>query len=233
MNKKMINQIHCYESFPDNMVKIAIYCHGYGDNKDRITQHNELLNNNNIGIISFDFPCHGEDKNDNKYFNLDNCINYLNTIIDYAKTYNVPISLIGSSFGGYIILSRINKTDEQFDKVFLKYPAVNFYECTIRKLRIDISYFNDNDYYQLPNGEKLYKDTIISFKNDDLMTNFNKHNNDIYIIHGDKDHTVLLSDVKSFSENNDIKLDIIEGACHGMKDYLDLVNDKLINYLKG
>lgn len=65
------------EKIPNNMKSIVIYCHGFFDNKDRIYQHDKILNDNNIGIISFDLPCHGEDDTPYDKFNLDNCINYL------------------------------------------------------------------------------------------------------------------------------------------------------------
>ena len=68
--------------------------------------------------------------------------------------------------------------------------------------------------------------------NDDLMSNFDKCGNDIFIIHGDKDKTVLLSDVQGFCDKYSIKLDVIVGAEHGMKYYLDVVNDKLLEYIK-
>ncbi len=226
------NMIYCSECIPDDMNKIVIYCHGFGENKERINQHNLILSNNKIGIVTFDLPCHGEDMSNDNCFTLTNSVNYLNKVIDYTRKYNVPISLMGSSYGGYVILSRINKIDELFDKVFLKFPAVNFYECTKRKLNIDIDYFEYNEYYLFSNGIKLYKESFIEFMNNNLMYNFNKHNNDIYVIHGDKDKTVLLTDVQYFCNKYNIKLDIIKGAEHGMKYYLDIVNDKLVEYIK-
>ena len=65
------------------------------------------------------------------------------------------------------------------------------------------------------------------------MNKFEKSNNDIYIIHGNKDTTVLIEDVIKFANENNIKLKIIPNAKHGMKDYLDLVNDEIINYFVG
>ena len=226
------NKVFCYESIPNDLKKMIIYCHGFGESKEIINQHNEMLNSNNIGIISFDFPCHGEDKSTDNEFNLTNSIEYLNEVIIYSKKYNVPISLMGLSFGGYIILSKINKDEEKFDKIFLKFPAVNFYECTKRKLKIDLSYFDNNEYYEFLNGRKMYKEAFIEFMNDDLMGEYNKHDNDIYVIHGDKDNTVLLKDIEYFCKKNNINLKVIEGAEHGMKNYLDLVNIELLNYLK-
>lgn len=226
------NIILCCESIPKNMNSIVIYCHGFGENKDRIKQHYEILNSNNIGIISFDFPCHGDDKQDDIQFNLTNSIDYLNAVIKYVKKYDVPFCLMGSSFGGYIILSRINRVSEKIDKVFLKFPAVNFYECTKRKLKIDLNYFDEHEYYEFLNGRRLYKEGFIQFMNDNLMNKFDKHNSNIYIIHGDKDNTVLLKDVWYFCKKNNINLKVIEGAKHGMKDHLDIVNIELVNYLK-
>ena len=228
----LCDKINCCESIPKKMKSIVIYCHGFGENKDRIRQHNEILNSNNIGIISFDFPCHGDDKSDNTQFNLTNSIKYLNEVINYSKKFNVPISLMGASFGGYIILSRINIVDERIDKVFLKYPAVNFYECTKRKLKIDLDCFNSHENYEFLNGRKMYKDAFVEFMKNNLMNKFDKHNCDIYIIHGDKDSTVLLKDVEYFCNKNNIELKIFECAEHGMKDHLEEINNELLNYLQ-
>ena len=233
MLKKVIDdKIYCYFSIPDDVRKIVIYCHGFGESKDRINQHFEILNRNQIGIVSFDFPCHGEDMSDDSCFNLSNSLDYLDKVIGSVKGYNVPISLMGSSFGGYIALSYINRFKVKFDKVFLKFPAVNFFECMTRKLGIDDNYFNDYEFYSFLNGRKIYKDSFLEFKNEDLMSNFDKCGNDIFIIHGDKDKTVLLDDVQEFCDRYDIKLDVIHGAEHGMKYYLDVVNEKLIDYVK-
>ena len=233
MLKKIIDdKIYCYFSIPDKVKKIVIYCHGFGESKERINQHYEVLNNNQIGIVSFDFPCHGEDKSDDFCFDLSNSLYYLDRVIESVKVYGVPISLMGSSFGGYIALSYINRYKVKFDKVFLKYPAVNFYECTKRKLGIDIDYFDTHSFYTFINGRKYSRSAFVEFMNDDLMDCFDKCDNNIFIIHGDKDRTVLLEDVKYFCDKYDIKLDVIVGAEHGMKDYLDLVNDRLLEFIK-
>lgn len=233
MIKRIIDDaIYCYFCIPDNVRKVVIYCHGFGESKERINQHYEVLNSNGIGIVSFDFPCHGEDKSDDSCFNLTSSLDYLDRVIDSVKKYNVPICLMGSSFGGYIVLSYINKHKVKFDKVFLKYPAVNFYECTKRKLGIDIDYFDNHEFYTFLNGRNYSKEAFLEFMNDDLKENFDKCGNDIFVIHGDKDKTVLLDDVKYFCDKYNIKLDIIVGAEHGMKDYLDVVNKKLIDFIK-
>ena len=60
------------------------------------------------------------------------------------------------------------------------------------------NYFNG---LQKCNSKTILK-AFPEFMKDDLMNSFNKHSNDIYIIHGDKDRTVLLSDVDYFCKKH-------------------------------
>ena len=216
------------------MKSIVIYCHGFGESKERINKHASILNKHNIGIISFDFPTHGEDKTKYEDFTIELGLKYINEVVNYIKINypNIPISFIGASFGGYMVLNYINDKKYLFNKVFLKYPAVNFYECIKRKIRIDDSYFDNNNYYELPSGYRIYNKIYFDSKEHDIMKNFNKYNNNIYIIHGNMDKTVLLEDVKEFTKKNNIKLNIVDGASHGMKEYLDIVNEEIINFFK-
>ena len=68
---------------------------------------------------------------------------------------------MGSSYGGYIALSYINRFNVKFEKVFLKFPAVNFYECFKRKLGIDIDYFDSHEVYTFLNGMKWYRESFL------------------------------------------------------------------------
>lgn len=236
MEKLLINNhIKCLTSFCDNMKKICVYCHGFGESKERIIQHYEILNSHNVGIMSFDLPCHGEDLTKYSDITIKKCLDYINEVLKYIKEKykDINVILIGSSFGGYLTLCYINDYKEKFDKVFLKYPAVNFYECTKRKLKIDDSYFDNHKYFCLPSGYRIYKEFYFDSKKHDIMIDFDKCNNDIYIIHGNADKTVLIDDILYFVNKNAIKLKIVDGATHSMKDYLSLVNDEIISFLGG
>lgn len=234
MEKFKINdKINCLTSFCDNMKGIVIFCHGFGESKEKIKEHSKILNDNNIGIIGFDFPCHGQDSTKFQDFTYNLGINYIDETLKYTeKKYpNIPISIMGTSFGGYMTLCYINDKNYSFHKVFLKNPAVNFYECTKRKLHIDDSYFDSNNYFEISSRYKLYKEFYYDSKKHDIMIKFNKHNNDIYIIHGNQDKTVLIEDVLKFVKKNNIHLNIVDGATHGMDKYIDIINDELINFI--
>ena len=143
-NHLVNNKINTFMAVDDSVDRIVIYCHGLGANKIWATRFYDYLLTNKIGIISFDFPGHGEDKTDFVYFNLSLCISYLEEMIDYVKIkYNVPIYLFGSSFGGFVILNKLIKTDINIKKAMLMCPAINFCEIIERKLGISLDYFNN------------------------------------------------------------------------------------------
>ena len=63
-------KINILENVPiDKLERIVIYCHGLGSNKNLVNRFSKALLNNNVGVISFDFPGHGDDKTDFSLFN--------------------------------------------------------------------------------------------------------------------------------------------------------------------
>lgn len=144
---KKIKGINVFKAMSDNKIdKIVIYCHGLGSNKNLILRFYDKLLDNNIGIVAFDFPGHGQDETDFKEFDLNKCISYLEKVIFYVKNeYQVPIYLFGSSFGGFVILNRLVNNSDDIMKTILMCPAINFCEIMERKSGISIDYFNNND----------------------------------------------------------------------------------------
>lgn len=228
-----INNIEYKTFFCNDMKEIIIYCHGYGANKDHCIKYIELLNKNKIGVISFDFPCHGDDQTLYQDVTIDMCLEYIDTIYNFIlhNNPNIPISIVGKSFGGYIVLNYINTKKRKFHKVILLCPAVNFYECTKRKIHIDDNYFNNNKYFELPSGYRIYKEFYFDAKKFDVVKEFNKNGNDIYIIHGSNDKTVFLDDVLDFTKQYDIKIKIIDGTDHHMNGYDELITKEIITYI--
>lgn len=231
---KIANKVYANFYILNNMDKIVIYCHGIGETKESIKKHVDILNENNIGVVSFDFPSHGEEKINYQEFNCINSLKHLDTVYNYIKeNYHIPICLMGSSYGGYIALCYINYYHKKFDKVFLKYPAVNFYENLENKMNFNEEYFNNHDYFLHElTGYKLYRNCFLDYKKHDIRMNFDKCDNDIFIIHGSQDNTVYLSDVLKFCDQYNINLYIVDGDHHGLRNNLDLVNHELIKFIR-
>ena len=226
-NHLVNNKINTFMAVDDSVDRIVIYCHGLGANKIWATRFYDYLLTNKIGIISFDFPGHGEDKTDFVYFNLSLCISYLEEMIDYVKIkYNVPIYLFGSSFGGFVILNKLIKTDINIKKAMLMCPAINFCEIIERKLGISLDYFNTNEFVPLYNDIKIYKDAYLEFKNgNNAVKNYEFQN--VSIIQGTLDRTVLYDDISKFCKKNNLKLTTIEGGKHELYGY----DEEIINFM--
>lgn len=233
MEEFIINNINCFANFFDSMDSVVIYCHRFSENRREIYNHVFDLNRKKIGIITFDFPCHGKDTTNCQDINYDLCYQYIDNIVKYVKEKypNTKIILMGVSFGGYMALNYINDSKMKFDKVCLLCPAINFYECMKRNLNIDDSYFNNHDYYELSSGYKIYKNFYFDCKKHDIMNNFNNHKNEIYIIQGSLDKTVLANDVIYFGKKNHLKTNIIIGADHDLDSNSFIVKEELLDYL--
>ena len=227
------NSIHIYASLFDNMKYIILFSHGFGESKESINRHADYLKDNNIGIIGFDFPSHGEDELNFKSFNYDNCLNYIIEVKKYLdENYkDIPICFMGCSFGGYMTLNYLKTFGGNY-KVILNYPGINFCDVIMRKLGFDLSYFNNNDsLYNEQTGYTLYKDSFMQFYNHDVRIGFNKDKNDIIVFHGEEDHTVLLKDVVEFCNTYDINLKTFKGERHGLLTSIDLVNKEIVDFI--
>ena len=222
-----IDNISCIKSIPNNMKHLLICCHGITSNKLSILKITDSLVQNNVGVISFNFPGH-ENLDE---FSLNNCLKYLDRVYEYAsKTYiNTKISLLGSSFGGYVILNKVMQENPYY-KVLLKYPAINFINDVKRKTGLDDSFFNDTDKLEF-NNLMISKNTYLEFKNNNVFENFNKIKDNIYIIHGNNDQAVLIEDIIKFSNKYNIQLVVVDGGRHGLRDKTKEVVDFIIEKL--
>lgn len=226
-----IENIECVKCILNECNQILIYCHGIGTNKLEALPYCKALLDNNIGIVSFDLPCHGDDTLDE--FSLSNCLNYLNKVYNYIlEEYpNKKISIFGSSFGAYLILNKTKK-ENNFYKVLLKSTAINFLEAAQLKLEIPDDFFDTNEYLGPFLNIKLYKKDYFEFKNNDLMNDFNKIKDNIYMIHGDEDRTILLENINKFALKYKISLKVINGARHSFKGFEKEVIEFLLDKLK-
>ncbi|MBR1376843.1 MAG: alpha/beta hydrolase [Bacilli bacterium] len=223
LSKTNIQNIFTKELIPSNPKKIIIYVHGLGSNKTYIDRFSKLLNNN-IGLISFDFPGHGEDSTPFENFSIELCISYLEKVIKYTTDkYQLDICLFGSSFGGFVVLNELIK--KQY-KTILMCPAINFGSIIKRKTNIDDKYFDTNEYLPLYNDIKIWKNVYLDIVEREKKIYNYKYKN-IHIISGSDDKTTLYDDIHNFCLNNDIKLKKLENGKHELYGY----EDDIVNFI--
>ena len=213
------------EFIPKKIEKVIIACHGFGGDKESsaIELLAQKLIKNNILVIAFDFPAHGESKASGEEFLVENCINDLLSIEKYIqKNYpQVPIGIFATSFGAYVALLKINKYINNYFSIVLRAPAICMDEIFRNSIiRESTENFKQRGYTILGYEKKL----IVSYKYyEELITNklfeiYNK-NEELLIIHGTEDDMAPISDSIRFIQNKNLKgkIEKIVGADHRMK----------------
>lgn len=195
-----------------NRVFIAV--HGNMSNKEDevIKILAEKVTSNGYQVLSFDLPEHGERKDNTNYLcKVQNCVNDLKLIMEYAKANFEEINLWACSMGAYFsLLAYKNENIEQC--IFLS-PVVNM------KVIIDNmmlwSNTTENELREKQEiktdfGQTLYWDYYLYVK-ENPITNWNKKT---YILYGNEDNMQDENIIKNFSENFSCKLSILEDGEH-------------------
>lgn len=226
------DKIHVFEAIGNiNNKNVILYVHGLGSNKNWITRFYSKLLDNNYNVYSLDLIGHGEDNTSFEKFTLSNCIQYVKETIDYIKSNhkNCNIYLFGCSYGGFVLLNGYNEIIKDISKIYLMCPAINFCEILEKKMgNLNINYFSDHNFLPLYNNIKIYKKAYEGFKNGDNFIKNNKFNN-VFIIQGDNDKTVLVDNIIDFSNKNNLVCKIIKGGKHELYGFDDNIIKFILN----
>jgi len=179
---------------------IVVFVHGFAGDKNSSVVDAVATSLAKHGILSvaFDLPCHGEDEL-YESFSLGRCFSYLNQVIDDAKTYNLPISIFATSFGGFLTLNYLKNPKVVFKNIILRAPAIFMADILENKIVPEHGYdglgATDIDLgYSLPiligrNFVKELKENSLSDLRLDL---------DLNIIQGKKDEIVDYKENEKF-----------------------------------
>ena len=220
---------------PDKIEKVIIACHGFGGDKESsaIELLAEKLIKENIMVIAFDFPAHGESNARGEDYLVCNCINDLITIEEYIKKEypQKPIGIFATSFGAYVTLLKINQYSNNYFSIVLRAPAIcmdEIFENSI--IRENIEDFEKRGYTILGYEKeiKVSFDFYKELKKNKIFEIYNK-NEELLIIQGTEDDMAPIDDSIRFikEKNSKGKIEKIIGADHRMKKEGEL--EKAIN----
>ena len=233
----LINNLWSRIYLPKGRVKeVVIGVHGFAGDKESsvlIQLANKLIKQN-IALVSFDLPCHGENDN-SKVLHLADCLDSVKTIFNYVKENfkNIPISVFATSFGGYLVLNHLSKHNENLHKLILRAPAIHIDKILVDTILPEHN-FSKSDLVKTINlgySSQLLVDNKFV---EDLEKNNLEHSkptiNFVYIIQGKKDDVVNPNNNKTFFEkyySNQHKFIYFENADHRFKNPGEL--DKIIS----
>lgn len=212
----MVNYINNIPSiiWGEKSNKVFIAVHGNMSNKEDevIKILAEKVTKKGYQLLSFDLPEHGERKDNKNYLcKVQNCVNDLKQIIEYAKKNYDEINLWACSMGAYFSL--LAYKDEDINSCLFLSPVVNM------KIIIDNMMLWSNTTEEKLKakqeintefGQTLYWD-YYKYVKENPIVNWNK---ETYILYGSKDNMQEQSIIQDFSNKFNCKLSILENGEH-------------------
>lgn len=227
MEVKNLNKdgIHYTVFLPQKTVKRALIAiHGFaGDSQSSaIYEVAKSITQKDYAVIAFDLPAHGEDEK--RICTIADCFAYLDKVVDYVcNQYTADISFFATSFGGYLLLNYLNKTNHKFKNVILRAPAVFMDSILLHKI-LPMHGYSASD---LNNGSVnlgFERELNIgkAFYDDLVKHRLHKPNNsyDYNIIQGKKDDVVDYKQNDKFFRKNAMKYHFyyLDNADHRFKN---------------
>ena len=209
--------------------KVFIAVHGNMSHKEDevIKIFADTITNKGYQLISFDLPEHGERKLDTDYLcKVQNCVNDLAQIIEYAKSNYNEINIWACSMGAYFSL--LAYKDENIKQCLFLSPVVNMkvvidnmmmWSHTSEKL------LEEKQEIKTDFGQILYWDYYLYVKNNPIV-NWSK---ETYILYGSKDNMQDKDIIQRFSHDFHCELSVLENGEHYFhtKEQLDCYKEWL------
>lgn len=217
---------------------VIICLHGFAGSKKSsvIGRLTSVMAESGVGVLTFDWPAHGENRAADNALTVANCLNDLDLLVKKLKREHKDVSCFATSFGGYIAILYGKSHPDAFYRTILRSPA-------IRMGRVFRNFVSDEEFARMEQGELLpfgserkmflgiefYQDLV---KNDAFYIPVSNPEN-VRIIQGDKDDVVFPDDTRLFAQKNGIRVEWFEGADHRYKNAgeIDRVVDIARNFI--
>ena len=230
-------QIDCKVWEPEKIERIIIAIHGFAGDKESgaINILAEKMLKHNTMTVALDLPGHGTSEVDGDLLTLENCIEDIQIVEDtYKQKYpNIKINYFASSFGAYLLLLKLSKEPNNLNKIVLRCPAIcmdKIFKNAILKEPFHV--FKERG-YTVVGYERELKVNFSFYKEleeNQIFQKYQEKNNQILIIHGDKDDTAPIEDSRRFQKEHDTEMIVIKGADHRFKKEGEL--EKVVQFAK-
>jgi esterase/lipase len=163
-------------------------------------------------VLSFDLPEHGERKADTSYLcKVQNCVEDLKQIIEYAKTNYDEINLWACSMGAYFSL--LAYKDETINNCLFLSPVVNMkvlIDNMMKWANVSEEELNEKQEIKTSFGQTLYWD-YYEYVKENPITSWNVKTS---ILYGSNDDLQSEQLIKSFANSFGCELTIMENGEH-------------------
>ncbi len=194
--------------------------HGFGSNKDTeiLASLSEEMSIFGASMICFDFPAHGDNPLESEALTLQNCIDTLLYVAQWAHNRypDLDFCIFGSGFGAYITLIAIDQLEELVGRVklVLHTPNLRMSETLLSMVRMNEARLMEVGKVTL-NAERKFDVTFDFYKQLRNYTALTIYDAPMLLVHGEKDEVLSIDDMLNFRRINDgARLVVIPGADH-------------------
>ena len=225
--------------------------HGWGSGKEPWKEVRDILSSK-YRVIMFDFPGFGKSDAIPKPWNVDDFVNFFDSLLKEINI-NESFYLAGQSFGGRVAIKYAVKYPERIKEMFLIDAAgikhrkglVKFIFYIIAKIFKKFSWFPGFNLFQkafykfvIRKTDYLHaigtkKDTLVKVLKEDLTPLLDKINVKTHIIWGKNDRTTAIKDAYIMKERiKDSDLKILPGGHTPYRENPQLLANTILEILK-
>ena len=207
---------------------ILLCLHGFcGDkNSSVIAALMENLDQYGVGVLTFDWPAHGNSIAKDEDLTVENCLSDIDAVLECIQDkWVLPVSCFATSFGGYLAMLYRNKHLKAFEKTVLRSPALKMAQTFLSFCSADeIERFQDGEALTMGFDRKMQ----ISYSFYESLMKNNAYEapvsnpEQLLILQGDCDDIVMPYDTATYAERNGIRLVWFRGSDHRYKKSGDL-----------
>lgn len=231
--------ISCKCNLRREMKDVVIACHGFMGAKD--IPMFDLLSDGlkeEVGFVCFDFPGHGKSQVSGDKLTVENCLNDISTVYQYARTVapEADISMFGTSMGADLILLWVSEQKYEIKKIMCKSVAIDLRNVLESIIGIKMDEFKTTSKLVIGHHRKIqisyeFYDGIVKR---DIYQNFSPGKTDYLFIHGVEDKMTPISNVKKFCIMFNLNLIEINSAEHSFNkvNELELLVKLAIDFYK-
>ena len=197
----------------DKSDRLFVAVHGNMSNKEDnvIAIFAEEAATRGYQILSFDLPEHGERKNENYPCKVQNCVDDLGMVMEYARPMSDDISLFACSMGAYFSLLAYRELP--LSQCLLLSPVVNMeriIDNMMKWFEVSEERLEKEKEIATPIGQTLYWD-YYSYVKDHPVNTWDKQTS---ILYGSKDEICAFDDINDFTQKFHCDLTVMEGGEH-------------------